>query len=63
MKWAGLEARLGEGRGVEKPEGKTPQGRPRRRWEDNIKVDLKDVGCWDMDWLYWLRIGTGGGHL
>ena len=47
-------ARTGEGRGVQwvlvgKPEGKRPLGRPRRRWEDNIKMDLQDVGggCWD----------------
>ena len=41
-------ARMGEGRGVhrvlvQKPEGKTPMGRPRRRWEDNIKMDLQEV--------------------
>jgi hypothetical protein len=34
---------------VEKPEGKRPLGRPRRRWEDNIKLDLQDLGCGDMD--------------
>ena len=33
-----------------KPEGKRSLGRPRPRWEDNIKVDLKEVGCGDMDW-------------
>jgi hypothetical protein len=45
---------------VGKPEGKRPLGRPRRRWEDNIKMDLQEVGggCGD-----WPRIGTGGGHL
>ena len=39
-------------------------GRPRRRWEDNIKMDLQEVGCGGV-WtgLSWLRIGTGGGHL
>ena len=36
---------------VGKPEGKTPLGRPRRGWEDNIKMDLQDVGCKDMDWI------------
>ena len=36
---------------VEKPEGKRPLGRPRRRWEDNIKVDLQEVGCEGMDWI------------
>ena len=33
-----------------KPEGKTPLGRPRRRWEGNIQMDLQKVGCGDMDW-------------
>ena len=33
-----------------KPEGKTPLGRPRRRWEDNVKRDLQEVGCGVMDW-------------
>ena len=42
-----------------KPEGKRPLGRPRCRREDNIKMDLKEVGT---GWS-WLRIGTGGGHL
>jgi len=36
---------------VGKPEGKTPLGRPRRRWEDNIKMDLKEVGCLVMEWI------------
>jgi hypothetical protein len=45
-----------EGRGVyrvlgEKPGGKRPLGRPRRRWEDNIKMDLQEVGCVGMDWI------------
>ena len=48
--------RMGEGRGVHrvlirKPEGKRPLGRPRCRWEDNIKTDLKEVGCGGMDWM------------
>jgi len=34
-----------------KPEGKRPLGRPRRRWEDNIKRDLQEVGCGGMDWI------------
>ena len=46
---------------VGKPEGKRPLGRPRRSWEDNIKMDLHDVGV-GTGWS-WLRIGTGGGHL
>jgi len=46
----------GEGRGVYrvmvgKPERKGPLGKPRHRWEDNIKMDLKEVGCGDMDWI------------
>jgi hypothetical protein len=57
---------MGEGRGVYrvlvgKPEGKRPLGKPRRRWEDNIKMDLQEVGVWTG--LDWLRIETGGGHL
>jgi 3-oxoacyl-ACP reductase-like protein len=56
MRWAGHVARIGEGRDVYrilmgKSEGKGPLGRPRRRWEDNIKMDLQEVGCEDMDWL------------
>ena len=47
---------MGERRGVYrvlvgKPEGKRPLGRPRCIWEDNIKTDLQEVGCWDMDWI------------
>ena len=34
-----------------KPEGKRPLGRPRRRWEDNITMDLQEMGCGDMDWI------------
>jgi len=36
---------------VRKPEGKRPLGRPRRRWEDNIKMDLLEVGCKGMNWI------------
>jgi len=36
---------------VGKPEGKKPLGRPRRKWEDNIKMDLQEVGCGVMDWI------------
>jgi hypothetical protein len=47
---------MGERRGVYKvlvgkPEGKRPLGRPRRRWEDNIKMDLQEVECGVMDWI------------
>ena len=56
MRWAGHVARMGERRGVYrvlvgKPEGKRPLGRPRRRWEDDIKMDLREVGCGGMDWI------------
>jgi len=56
MRWAGHVARMGERRDVYrvlvgKPEGKRPLGRPRRRWEDNIKLDLQEVGCGGMDWI------------
>jgi hypothetical protein len=49
LRWAGHAARMGEGRGayrilVERPEGRRPLGRPRRRWEDNIKMDIREVG-------------------
>ena len=55
MRWAGHVARMGEERGVYrvlvgKPEGKRPLGRPRRRWVDNIRMDLQEVGCEYVDW-------------
>jgi hypothetical protein len=37
---------------VEKPEGKEPLGRPRRRWEDNIRMDLREIGWEDVDWMH-----------
>jgi hypothetical protein len=56
MRLAGHVARMEEGRGVYrvlvgKPEGKRPLGRPRRRWEDNIKMDLQEVGGSCGDWM------------
>jgi hypothetical protein len=56
IRWAGHVARIGERRGiyrvlVRNPEGKRPLGRPRRKWEDNIKMDLEEVGCGVMDWI------------
>ena len=49
---------------VGKPEGKGQLGRPRHRWEDNIKMDLREVGCGLCTGLSWLRTGTGAGwHL
>ena len=68
LRWAGHVARMEEGRGVlkvlvGKPVRKSPLGRPRRRWEDNIKMDLEEVeGVVGTGWS-WLRIGTGGGRL
>jgi len=54
MRWAGHVARMGKERGVYrvmvgKPEGKKPLGRRRRRWVDNIRTDLQEVGCGYMD--------------
>ena len=56
MRWAGHVALMGVGRGVYrvlvgKPEGKSPLRRPRRRWNDNIQMDLQDVECGDRDWI------------
>jgi hypothetical protein len=58
MRWAGHVARMGEGRGayrvlVGRPEGKRQLGRPRRRWEDNIKIDLGEIG---IDGANWIRL-------
>jgi hypothetical protein len=69
IRWAGHVARMGEGRNVYrvlggKPERKSPLGRLRRRWEDGIKMDLREIG-WGGVWsgFTWLRIGTVGGLL
>ena len=56
MRWANHVSRMGESRGVYrdlvgKPVGKRPLGRPRRRWEYNIKIDLQEVVCGVMDWI------------
>jgi hypothetical protein len=56
LRWAGHVARVGEKRGayralVGKREGRRPLGRPRRRWEDNIKTDLREVGWRNIDWI------------
>jgi hypothetical protein len=58
LRWAGHVARMGEGRCVYrvlvgKPEGKRPLERPRRRWEDNIKMDLREIG---IDGVNWIRL-------
>jgi hypothetical protein len=56
MRWAGHVARMGEKRNeyrilVGKPEGKRPLGRPRRRWVDNIKMNLREIGWDGIDWI------------
>jgi len=68
IRWAGPVVSMGESRGVcrvlvGKPEGKRPLGRPRRRWEDNIRIDLQEEG-WGA-WTRSIRVGieTGGGYL
>jgi hypothetical protein len=60
MRWAGHVARMGEVRCVYnilvgRPEGRRPLGRPRRRWEDNIKVDLREIVFGDVDWIHWAQ--------
>jgi len=66
MRLAGHVACIGESRDVYrvlvgKPEGKRPFGRPRCRWQDNIKMNLWEVGAWIGS--VWFRIGTVGGYL
>ena len=56
MRWAGHVTRMGQERGMYrdllgKPEGRRPLGRPRRRWVDNIRMDLQEVRCRYMDWI------------
>jgi hypothetical protein len=56
MRWAGHVARMGEGRNVYrvmvgKPEGKRPLDRPRRRWENGVKVDLREIGWGGVEWI------------
>ena len=64
MRWAGHVACMGERRGayrilVDIPEGRRPLGRPRRRWEDNIKMDLQEVGVGaGMDWIDLALVST-----
>jgi hypothetical protein len=64
MRWAVHVARKGEKNTYRllagKPEGRMPLGRPRRRWLDNIRIDLVEVGWVMWTGLVWLRIGTGG---
>ena len=56
IRWAGHVARMGEGKVVYrvlvgKPEGRRPMGKPSRRWEDNIRMDLRELGCVCVDWM------------
>jgi hypothetical protein len=57
MRWAGHVARMGEGRNISrvlvvKPEGKRPLERRRCRWEDGIKMDLREIGWWGVQWIH-----------
>ena len=68
LKWAGSVARRQEGRSAfkiltGKPTGKKPLGRPRQRWEDNIRMDLKGIGINTRNWQIRLRIGIIRGSL
>jgi hypothetical protein len=65
MRWAGHATRIGEQRNayrilVGKPEGKRPLGRPRYRWVDNIKMDLREIGWDGVDGWIWLKMTSGG---
>ncbi|KAJ4436175.1 hypothetical protein ANN_18805 [Periplaneta americana] len=67
LRWARHVARMGESRNayrvlIGRPEGKRPLGGPRRRWEDNIKMDLREVGYDDREWINFAQIGTNGGR-
>jgi hypothetical protein len=60
MRWAGHVERMLEVSGAYnilagRPERRRPLGRPRRRWEDNIKMDLREIGFGDVDWINWVQ--------
>jgi hypothetical protein len=59
MRWAGHVAQMGEVRGahilVGRPERRRLLGRSRLRWEDNIKMDLREIGFGDVDWIHWAQ--------
>jgi hypothetical protein len=66
MRWEGHVARMGATKNVYKmlagkPEARKPLGRPRRRWEDNVSMDLREIGWEVWTGFMWLRIGTSGG--
>jgi hypothetical protein len=61
MRWAGHVASMGKARGaynilVGRPEGRRPLGRPRRRWVDTIKMDLREIGFRDVDWIHLAQV-------
>jgi hypothetical protein len=63
MRWAGYVAWMGEGRGVYRvlvgrSKGKRPLGRPRYRWEDNIKLDLREMGINGVNWTWLAQVGS-----
>jgi hypothetical protein len=72
MKWAGYVARMGQTRNayrnlLGRPEGKRQLGRPGRRWEDNIKIDVREIGWGDADWIDlansgWVTVGGSCEH-
>jgi hypothetical protein len=68
MRWVGHVAWMGEDRSVYrvlmgKPKGKRPLGRPRCRCEDNIRMDLQEVGCGCLDWIRLAQVETDGWKL
>jgi hypothetical protein len=57
IRWVGHVAHMGEVKGAYnildgRPEGRRPLGRPRHRWEDNIRMDLREIGFGDVDWIH-----------
>jgi hypothetical protein len=68
MRWSGHVASMGEGRSVYmvlvgRPEGKRPLGRPRRRWENNIKMDLREIGINGVNWTRLAQVESSGNFL
>jgi hypothetical protein len=68
MRWVGHVAFMGKERKlykllVGKPEGKRPLGRPRCRWEDGIRLDLRETGWGSVEWIQLVQVGAGSGLL
>jgi hypothetical protein len=70
MRWAGLGARMGEGLGrdvyrvlIGRLEGKRPLGRPRRRREESINMDVREIGINEANWIGWLNTNSDGEFL